>query len=129
MSARTNSDSGNASQPATAPTFDDVRDIVTRELRADNLSKAEQDTLMQQVGEALWERATFALMKNVPLEVFVEMSEAKKDPKNPADIAFFMQRISQHVPNAQDIIVNAIKAGLADYQEYLDKELAKSGQS
>lgn len=79
---------------------------------------------MQTVGEALWERATFELMKNVPLEVFIEMTEEKKDPKNPADIAIFMQRISQHVPNAQDIIVNAIKAGLSDYQNYLDKELA-----
>jgi hypothetical protein len=106
-------------------TFDDIRELIVRELRAEGLSKVEQDTLMQQVSEALMERATFALMKSAPPELLLELGQEGKDPHNPEDAAFFMQRIMQSVPNAQGIVVDAIKAGLFDYQQYLDGELAK----
>ena len=81
---------------------------------------------MQVVGEALMERATLALMKSAPPELLIEFSEEGKDPRNPADTELFMQRIAERVPNAQDTVVAAIREGLADYQQYLDKELAKN---
>ena len=122
---QTNSNSGSVGQQ-TLLSFGAIRDTIIRELRAESLLPAEQDKLIQEVGEALIERATLALMKSAPPELIVEFSEDGKDPRDPANANSFMQRIMQDVPDAQEVVANEIKAGLLDYQEYLDKELAKN---
>lgn len=126
MSTSITKNSRGSGQPVL--TSDQVREIVIRELRAEELTKDEQDKLMQMVGEALMERATLELMKDVPKEVLIEISEDDKDLNDPDTVARMMQQIAHHVPEAENIVVNAIRAGLQDYQEHLDNEIGTVGK-
>ncbi len=104
--------------------FENIRPVVARELRAEGLSSEQQNTLMQEVGEALLERVTTALLKQIPLGVLLEFTEKQEDSAEavPADVEEVLKMISQHVPNAEEIIQNEVKAGLQAYHSYLDAQ-------
>jgi hypothetical protein len=128
MSGQAQNSNGKGTSRSGGLTFDDIRELIIRELRAEALPNDEQDTLMQAVSEMLMERATLELMKSIPPEVLVEFAEDDKDLQDPANAGLFMERVATKVPNAHDIVVTAIKDGLKDYQGYLDKELARDTQ-
>lgn len=104
-----------------AISFDEVRELVIRELRAGKLSKNEQDALMQKVGDALLERAMYGLLNRVPAEKLIELSEDDMKPDDPEKFAQFLQMLASYVPNMQEVIEEEIRAGMKSYQDFLDK--------
>lgn len=117
------SNQSNATQATSgdAAAFAEIRKIVISELRAEELSSGQQETLMKEVGEALLERATVVLLKEVPPEVLLELAEEDVDPEDPKNADAFLQKISPYVPNMQEILEREVKAGMQAYHEFLDK--------
>lgn len=123
MSSDQSNVGGTSGQDSTL--LDDIRPLIIQELRAESLAPAEQDQLIVEIGEALLERATMALMESLPSEVLIEFSAEEKKLQDPETARSFMQRVAEHVPDAQGIVIAAIKEGLKDYQTYLDEEMAR----
>lgn len=121
------SSSANDPTSASVQTFDDVRNLIIRELRADGLSEAEQNKLMQEVGSALIERVSLALMRHVPPEVLVKYGDTDVDMQKPDNAVAFLQSVTEHVPDMDAVVTKELKAGLKAYQDFLDKKVAQHG--
>lgn len=100
---------------------EDIKKMVAEALNIGHLTPAEQDKIMSDLGGALIERATYALLMALPPEDFDridKLAEAQKDQE-------MAEAIQKSVPNAQAIVEDAIKSGVEEYKKLVNEEVAK----
>ena len=100
---------------------DDIKKIVIDALNIGHLTPAEQDKIMNDLGGALIERATYALLMALPPEDFDRIDKLVEGEKDQE----MTEAIQKSVPNAQEIIENAIKSGVEEYKKLVNEEVAK----
>lgn len=109
----------NAAGGAFSP--EEVRKLIVEALNIGHLTIEEQDEVMGNLASLLMERATLAVLGALPAEEFDRVdgfAEQKKD-------AEMMATILRVVPNAQQIAEDAIKAGLEEYKQLVNEQVAR----
>ena len=102
-------------------TPEEIKKIVIEALNIGHLSPAEQDKILADLGGALMERATYALLMAVPPEEFARVDALADEGKD----AEMVEEIRKLVPNAQEIVENSIKSGVDEYKRLVNEEVAK----
>lgn len=100
---------------------EEVRNLIVEALNIGHLTVEEQDEVMGDLASLLMERATLAVLGALPAEEFDKidvLAEQKRDGE-------MMAAILKVVPNAQQIAEEAIKAGLAEYKQLVNEQVAR----
>lgn len=112
---------------------EEVKTMIVDALNIGHLTVVEQDKIIADLGAALMERATYALMMQLPEEEFDKIDAMADDETKEAEM---VEAIRKAVPNAQQIIEDAIKSGVEEYKilvneqvkARLEKEAAAGGK-
>lgn len=102
-------------------TPEDVKKMVVDALNIAHLTPAEQDKIMNDLGTALIERATYALLMALPPEDFDridKLAEGEKDEE-------MFEAVQKSIPNGAEIVENAIRSGVEEYKKLVNEEVAK----
>lgn len=100
---------------------DEIKKMVVEALNIGHLTPAEQEKIMSELGGALIERATLALLKELPEEEF-EKIDALAGGEKDAEMVVAIQKA---VPNAQQIMEDAIKTGIVEYKDLVNEQVEK----
>ncbi len=107
----------NAASKVVSP--EEVKKMVVGALNIGHLPVAEQDSIIGELAGALMERATLALLKEVPAGEFDKidaLADAGKDVE-------MVEAIRRVVPNAQEIMEDAIKSGVEEYKILVNEQV------
>lgn len=99
---------------------EEVRKQIVAGLNIGHLTVAEQDTIIGDLGAALMERATMALMMQVPEKDF-DAIDALTDMEGKE--AEMVSAIQKAVPNAAQIIEDAIRSGVEEYKILVNEQV------
>lgn len=98
---------------------EEVKKMVVDALNIGHLTESDQDSIIGELAGTLMERATLALLKEVPEGEFDKidaLAEAGKDVE-------MVAAIKNVVPNAQEIMEDAIKSGVEEYKILVNEQV------
>jgi hypothetical protein len=97
-----------------------VKKMIIDSLNIAHLSVQEQDKIIGDLGAALMERATYALMMNVPEAEFDKIDALSEQEGKEAEMIAIIQKV---VPNAQQIVEEAITSGVEEYKVLVNEQV------
>lgn len=99
---------------------DSIKQLVVEALNIGHLTLTEQEKIMNDLGAALIERATYAVLMQLPKEDFEKLdklADAERD-------AEMVEVVRKSVPNAQEIVDESIKTGVEEYKKLVNEQVA-----
>lgn len=96
--------------------------MLISELNIGHLSEAEQNSIVDGLGEVLLRRVMLKLFNMLPENEKDNFQNLLKEQKGPEADAL----LAKHVPNASDIIREEMRAGIDEHKKLVKEELAKS---
>ncbi len=107
----------NTTQQLTSP--EEVKKMVVEALNIGHLPASDQDSIIGELAGALMERATLALLKEVPESEF-DAIDALADSGKDAEMVEALRKV---VPNAQEIMEEAIRSGVEEYKILVNEQV------
>ena len=104
---------------------EEVKRIIVESLNIGHLTGGEQEKIIGDLGAALMERATYALLMQVPPEEFDKIDALADQQGKEAEMIAAVQKA---VPNAQEIIEEAVKSGVAEYKILVNEQVKTAQQ-
>ncbi len=98
---------------------EEVKKMVVEALNIGHLPESDQDSIIGELAGALMERATLALLKEVPEGEF-DAIDALADSGKEGEM---VEAIRKVVPNAQQIMEDAIKTGVEEYKILVNEQV------
>lgn len=100
---------------------EEVKKMVVDALNIGHLPVADQDSIIGELAGTLMERATLALLQEVPEEEFDKI-DALVDAGKDAEM---VEAIRKVVPNAQQIMEDAIRSGVEEYKVLVNEQVKR----
>lgn len=101
--------------------IEELQKRIVAELNIGHLSAEEQQQVIGKVSEVLLKRATLALMQRIPAEKLDELDRltAAKDDDG------IRKLVAENVPDAEAVVTQAAKEGLAEHKRLVAELVAK----
>lgn len=99
---------------------EDVRKQIVDGLSIGHLTVEEQDKIIGDLGAALLERATYAVLMQVPPEEFDRIDALVDQEGKEAEVAAAVKKV---VPNVEEIVQDAIRSGVEDYKILVNEQV------
>lgn len=100
--------------------IEELKTLIVTELNIGHLDDAEQDTIISQLSDVLLKRATLAVMRLIP--------EGERDALDKlveaGDGAGMQALISKYVPNVEQVMREAVRAGIDEHKQLLSEAVA-----
>lgn len=98
---------------------EEIKSIVVDALNIGHLPQNEQDSIIGELAGTLMERATFALLQELPEGEF-EKIDALADSGKDVEMVEVIRKV---VPNAKQIMEDAIKSGVEEYKILVNEQV------
>ncbi len=98
---------------------EDVKKMIVEALNIGHLPETDQDSIIGELAGTLMERATLAVLQEIPAEEFEEI-DALADVGKDVEM---VEAIRKVVPNVQEIMENAIKTGVEEYKILVNEQV------
>lgn len=98
---------------------EEVKKMIVEALNIGHLPVTDQDSIIGELAGTLMERATLALLKEVPEDEFDKI-DALVDAGKDAEM---VEAIRKVVPNAQQIMEDAIRSGVEEYKILVNEQV------
>ena len=95
-----------------SPDMNDLRERIIAELNIGHLTADEQEKVINAVGQVLLKRATLAVMDKMPKDTLDELDRLA----DTGDEAGIQALVKKHVPNAEEIVTEAAREGIAEHK-------------
>ncbi|MFM2414848.1 MAG: hypothetical protein RI911_541 [Candidatus Parcubacteria bacterium] len=93
---------------------------IVAELEIDHLTPAEQDQIVEALGEVLLERATYEVMRHIPESEYETLDTFAEQGKE----AEMQALIQKYVSNIEHIVAQAVQDGIAEHKRLVAEEVA-----
>ncbi len=98
---------------------EDIKKTVVDALNIGHLSPSDQDSIIGELAGTLMERATLALLQELPEGEFDKIDALAGSGKD----AEMVEAIRSAVPNAQEIMEDAIRTGVEEYKILVNEQV------
>ena len=98
----------------------EVRRQIVEGLSISHLTTEEQDKIIGDLGAALLERATYAVLIQVPPDQFDRIDALVDQEGKEAEVAV---AVKQAVPNVEEIVQNAVRSGVEEYKILVNEQV------
>lgn len=100
-----------------------MRTMIASELGITSLPPEKQEEMISEIGDALFDRVTLAIWKEIPSEVLAQFVQQSKEQdvndSSPQKVLEFIMQYEQYIPNFGKFIDDEIKAGLRAYRTFM----------
>lgn len=99
---------------------EEVRRQIVEGLTIGHLTTEEQDKIIGDLGAALLERATYAVLMQVPSGEFDRIDALVDQEGKEAEVA---EAVKKAVPNVEDIIQESVRGGIEEYKILVNEQV------
>jgi hypothetical protein len=96
-----------------------MRAQIIAELNLEHLSEAEQNDIIEALGDVLLERATSAVMAQVPEDRFAELDDLAEH----ATDGVLQDKLRELVPHIENVVATAVREGIAEHKRLVEEEM------
>ena len=102
--------------------FDELKKKIVGELNIGHLADVEQEEIVTKLSEVLLKDATLAVMQQIP-----ESEHDKIDAMVGAgDDTGMQDLVRKYVPNVEQVVAEAVRAGIDEHKRLVTEEVAKA---
>jgi hypothetical protein len=102
-----------------------LRAQIISELNIGHLTEAEQNQIIEALGDVLLELATYEVMQLIPEGKMAELDILAEHGSD----TLLQQKIREFVPNVEQVVAQAVREGIEEHKRLVAEEVAKESNS